>query len=187
MPNLHVIFLPFETLGLEDINVVIVGQNPYDYEKGMASGMALSHSTKMPMSGTLQAINEEVVRCYGKGLRDSTLDGWIRQGVFLINTILTTVQRPHKSKVDHVLQWHFFMEYLFYKMSTERSGIVYILLGHKAQQYSKSIKRTSNLVLSCPFPSKRKGQSETFLGCNVFVEANKFIAKSNKVAIDWTM
>lgn len=175
------VFLPFETMDLSDVRVVIVGQSPYN-DGVNATGIAFAIPRSSKVTATLSVINAEVCRSYGRCIGDYTLSHWVSQGVLLLNSILSTTIRRHTSDTDHTLVWHMFMEYLINYISTHGDNVVFMLWGSDAHKYSGCIRERKHVIESS-FPSSRYTDSKhgPFIGSNVFSKCDKLLGYN----IEW--
>ena len=180
VPALRDVFKPFQLLPLNNVSVVIIGQNPYNAKPGMANGLAFS--LDLGTSATIDAMFSEIRRSYNTIPQSSLLLGWVNQGVLLLNSVLTINLKGSKSTIDHEVAWYFFMRHLVYYISKARPTCVFMLWGTKAHELSKYIRAPSELIIESPFPLN----TEKFLGCNAFVKCNVVLEKYNCTTIDWT-
>lgn len=176
-PEANNIFRVF-SMPLEDIKVVILGQDPYP-NKGEAIGYAFAVAEGVTKPFSLRAIEKEV----GREL-DSTLKSWTEQGVFLLNTALTVA---HKKPNSHSVLWSKFTKKVIDVIATEVKP-VWLLWGLNAIGYQKIIlKNRDNLVLTAPHPAAEAytGGKSGFYGSNHFNKANKFLKDKNTPLINW--
>ena len=171
-PKKENIFKAFELINFEDIRVVILGQDPY-INDGQANGMAFSientsrNFNKNNMPPSLKNIFKEAKINYNNG----DLTNWAKNGVFLLNSILTVEKGKtlsHKNK-----GWETFTDFIVKKLGDREHPIVFMLWGNFAIKKAELIKNFSHLVLksSHPSPLSCKG----FFGNNHFLIAKEFL------------
>ncbi|AAC58092.1 uracil-DNA glycosylase [Alcelaphine gammaherpesvirus 1] len=175
----------------EDVKVVIIGQDPY--HGGQANGQAFSVNKGFPVPPSLQNIFKEVRSCYPDFVSPGhgCLEEWGRQGVLLLNTILTVEAKKPGSHSD--LGWTWFTNLIISTLSNKLNNCVFMLWGSKAIAKSLMINKQRHLVLKAQHPSPLAAKNNysssqcKFLGCGHFLTANKYLTQHNKVPIDWTL
>lgn len=178
------VFSAFEATELDDIKVVILGQDPYHGE-GQAHGLCFSvlpEVTKLPPS--LKNIYKELATdITGFAVpQHGHLQSWAEQGVFLLNTVLTVEQgQAHSHK--H-LGWEQFTDNVINHINDHTTGVVFILWGAHAQKKGKGIDATKHFVLNGPHPSPLSAH-RGFFGCQHFSKTNKLLEQQGKTAINW--
>lgn len=184
IPNLDCIYKPFE-LPLSELNVVIVGQNPYNTAPGIANGIAFSIDEGTDVTATLRVISKELDIEYGKPLEDYTLSHWIKQGVLLLNSSMTINLKDTEPEFSHEDIWSFFMENLLYWISRNKPHTIFMLWGKSANRYTKVLKGADVTVMSTPFPLQRSTEGKSFLNSGVFEKCNSALSKVGKGKINW--
>lgn len=181
-PPVDYIFAAFSGISLENLNVVILGQDPY-HTGGKASGLAFGyHPAYMgPIDSSLKNILNEVETSCGKRWTDVSLRSWRAQGVLLLNTRLTT--ETGKPLAHKNIGWE---KEISKTLSSLQSAAphVYMLWGKEAQSFAHLIDQTNHLVLTASHPcsySAHKG----FIGCQHFRKANEFLSKNGRKPILW--
>ena len=187
-PENEDIFNAFKFSPYSNVKVVIVGQDPY--HDGCAHGLAFSirkGAGKIPPS--LQNIVKEVEADYAQGFLLTpllNLEEWARQGVFLINTVLT-VEKGHPASHSK-LGWQQFTKAAIKKLldrpTNNYTPLVFMLWGKHAQQFEGMIDHNKHLVLKAPHPSPFSAHTG-FLGCKHFTKCNEFLANTNQEPIRW--
>jgi uracil-DNA glycosylase len=124
-PNVERIFYIFNKCELNNIRVVILGQDPYHQHENQANGMAFSVSNVVPIPPSLRNIKKELISCYPNKQFNNDLTHWVEQGVFLLNTSLTVTQNKPGSHIQ--LYSDFIKETI--KMISNKSNIVFCLWG----------------------------------------------------------
>lgn len=184
-PPLKHVFSAFELCPLDQLKVVIIGQDPYP-QLGVADGMAFSCGiTQKPqpsLKNVFEAIEETVYQGYPT-YQDPDLTRWAKQGVLLLNTALTCQVDKVGSHYDI---WQDFIMYTLDMLSLTNSGLVFILLGAKAQEL-ESVIGPNHYVLKASHPASA-AYTKTVWDCkDVFNESNKIIENVNgkTYCIDW--
>ncbi len=181
-PPYDEIFNAFKLTPLDNVKVVILGQDPY-HEEGQAHGLAFSTPEGRPIPRSLKNIFKEINNEYDYPIPESgCLEKWARQGVFLLNTVLTVEDGNANSHSK--CGWQRFTDEVIRILNSQTSPIVFMLWGKQAEKKKELIDNPNHLVLITSHPSPfsaRRG----FLGCNHFRLANEFLAKNNKEKIDW--
>uniref|UniRef100_A0A6C0CF72 Uracil-DNA glycosylase-like domain-containing protein n=1 Tax=viral metagenome TaxID=1070528 RepID=A0A6C0CF72_9ZZZZ len=171
-----------------DVKVVIIGQDPYHQVDGgipSATGCCFECREGDPIRKSLENVFI-VLKKTIPGFEmpaSGELTKWSTQGVLLLNATLTT-----KSGIanEHADIWPFFAMRVLQFLSTMVKNVVYLLWGGPAKTYAKYITKSTNLVLTASHPVAQ-GSSNTFLKCNHFNEANDYLTKYGKKAIDWKL
>ena len=183
-PPYDEIFNAFRLTPLSNVKVVILGQDPY-HEKGQAHGLAFSTPEGRPIPRSLKNIFKEITAEYGYPIPDSgCLEPWAKQGVFLLNTVLTVEDGNANSHSK--CGWQTFTDNVINVLNTQTQPIVYMLWGKQAEKKKELITNPNHLVLISSHPSPfsaRRG----FFGCNHFKLANEFLKENKKEEIDWSL
>lgn len=175
----------------QDIKVIILGQDPY--HKGQATGLAFSVHKDIPIPPSLKNIYSELARTNQNFQvpAHGCLEQWAEQGVLLLNTILT-VERGQAGS-HSALGWVWFTNYIISCLSEKLSNCVFLLWGSKAIQKASLVDSQRHLVLKAQHPSplatknKKPSLWSPFIGCNHFEEANIYLTKHNRGAVDWRL
>ncbi|MBR0270995.1 MAG: uracil-DNA glycosylase [Methanobrevibacter sp.] len=178
------IYNAFEFTPLGNVKVVILGQDPY-HEKGQAHGLAFSTPEGRPIPRSLKNIFKEIQAEYNYPIPDSgCLEKWAKQGVFLLNTVLTVREGEANSHSD--CGWQTFTDNVIRILNEQTQPIVFMLWGKQAEKKTELLTNPNHLVLTTSHPSPfsvRRG----FFGCNHFKMANEFLKKNNIEEIDWKL
>ena len=178
------IFNAFKLTPLNDVKVVILGQDPY-HEAGQAHGLAFSTPEGRPIPRSLKNIFKEINAEYDYPIPESgCLESWAKQGVFLLNTVLTVEDGNANSHSK--CGWQTFTDNVIKILNQQSQPIVFMLWGKQAEKKKELITNTNHLVLITSHPSPfsaRRG----FLGSEHFRLANEFLNKNNKEEIDWRL
>ncbi len=181
-PSMNDIFNSMKLTAFEDIKVVILGQDPY-HNEGQAMGLSFSVPSgveKPPsLSNMFKELNDE-----GFEMPDSgDLTGWAKQGVLLLNTVLTV--RAHTPNSHKGQGWEQFTDSIIKKISENRKNVVFLLWGANARSKRPLIDTTKHLVLECAHPSPLSAYNG-FFGCGHFVKANAYLIKHGVLPVDWS-
>ena len=178
------IFNAFKLTPLNEVKVVILGQDPY-HEKGQAHGLAFSTPAGRPKPRSLNNIFKEINAEYDYPIPESgCLESWANQGVFLLNTVLTVEEGNANSHSK--CGWQIFTDNVIKLLDCQTQPIVFLLWGKQAEKKKELIKNPNHLVLITSHPSPfsaRRG----FFGSNHFIKANEFLKQNNLKEIDWRL
>ena len=164
------------------VKVVIIGQDPY-HEKGQANGLAFSVGPDVAIPPSLLNIYKELHDDLGLYIPDNgCLEKWARQGVLLLNNVLTV--RAHKAYSHQNIGWEQFTDAVFHAVEEEKRPLVYMLWGSHAAKKASLVKNPSHLVLTAPHPSPLSAY-RGFFGCRHFSKCNSFLEENKIAPIDW--
>lgn len=176
------VFAAFENCPYENIKVVILGQDPY-HEPHQAHGMCFSVNPGVDIPPSLRNIYQELNRELGCKIPDNGyLLPWAKQGVFLLNTVMTVERGKANSHAGH--GWETFTDHVIEHINEKEDPVVFLLWGRNARNKVSMIDRSKHLVLECAHPSPLSAY-HGFFGCNHFVTANQFLKDHGKEPIDW--
>ena len=183
-PPKEEIFNAFKLCPIDNVKVVILGQDPY-HEALQAHGLAFSTPEGRPIPRSLKNIFKEINAEYDFPIPQSgCLEKWAKQGVFLLNTVLTVEEGNANSHSD--CGWQTFTDNVIKLLNDQRQAIVFMLWGKQAEKKKELITNPNHLVLITSHPSPfsaRRG----FLGSNHFKSANEFLKEKNIKEIDWNL
>ena len=183
-PPYEEIFNAFKLTPLSDVKVVILGQDPY-HEPGQAHGLAFSTPEGRPIPRSLKNIFKEINEEYDYPVPESgCLESWAKQGVFLLNTVLTVEKGNANSHSK--CGWQTFTDNVIKILDGQAQPIVFLLWGKQAEKKKELINNPNHLVLVTSHPSPfsaRRG----FFGSNHFKLANEFLKENKKEEIDWKL
>ncbi|XP_039580799.1 uracil-DNA glycosylase isoform X1 [Passer montanus] len=166
-----------------DVKVVILGQDPYHGPK-QAHGLCFSVQKPVPPPPSLENIykelSEDIEGFTHPGHGDLT--GWAKQGVLLLNAVLTV--RAHQATSHKERGWEQFTDAVVSWLNKNLHGLVFMLWGAYAQRKGSSIDRKRHHVLQTVHPSPLS-VNRGFFGCRHFSKTNEFLKKSGKKPIDW--
>ena len=176
------LFRAFELTPLKSVRAVILGQDPY-HEPGQAHGLCFSVKPGVAIPPSLENIYKELSDDLGLYVpNNGYLEKWARQGVLLLNTVLTV--RAHQANSHQGLGWEQFTDAVIRILNEEDRPIVYMLWGRPAQQKGASLDNPRQLVLKAPHPSPLSAY-RGFFGCGHFSRANRFLEENGIEPVDW--
>ncbi|MEC7118424.1 MAG: uracil-DNA glycosylase [Pseudomonadota bacterium] len=177
------IFNAFERTPLEQVKVVILGQDPYHGPR-QANGLAFSVQRSIPIPPSLRNIFHELSTDLGIKLANhGDLTRWADQGVLLLNSVLTvTAGQP----TSHQGQgWERFTDAVIDVINQQTEKTVFILWGAYAQKKGQRIDTERHLVLKAAHPSPLAANRGGFFGCRVFSKTNQYLQQHGKQPIQW--
>lgn len=182
-PPKNKIFNAFELTPFEDVKCVILGQDPYIREN-QAMGLSFSVNKGIAIPPSLLNVFKEMVRdgCLSKLPKHGDLSEWAKQGVLLLNPILTV--REGKSNSHASFGWKTFTQEAIKKISKECENVVFMLWGNDAKVYESIIDTKKHHILKAGHPSPLN-KTVPFVGCSHFSKTNELLKKSGKTAINW--
>jgi len=182
-PPRELIFNAFKLTPLEKVSVVIIGQDPY-HEKGQAMGLAFSVPDTSKCPPSLNNIFKEIEIEFGTPCdKIGDLTYLTRQGVFLINTILTVEEgKPMSHKIK---EYSYFMQDLLGFLNELDQPIVFMLWGGPAQKYEPLITNKNRLVIKRTHPSPLGANHGGWFNTDTFKSCNRFLASNNVKTIEW--
>lgn len=176
------VFQAFWLTPLEKVRAVIVGQDPY-HGPGQAHGLSFSVKPPTKPPPSLRNIFKELADDLGPPLRvDGDLTSWARQGVFLLNTILTVEQAQPLSHAAY--GWQAFTTAVIRRLAARPQPIVFVLWGRDARQVESLLDGTAQVVLKAPHPSPLSAH-RGFFGSRPFSQINRYLSKFGVPPIDW--
>lgn len=178
------IFAAFDNCPFQQVKVVILGQDPY-HEPGQAHGLCFSVPNGVAVPPSLVNIIKEINSDLGTNIPATcgNLSQWAEQGVLLLNATLTV--RAHQAGSHQRRGWETFTDAAISALSTQRSGIVFLLWGSFATNKAQLIDRSKHFVLTAPHPSPLSAY-RGFFGCKHFSQANTLLQQQGLPPIDWT-
>lgn len=184
-PDMHSIFNALHHTSYADTKVVILGQDPY-HGPGQAHGLSFSVRPGVAIPPSLKNMYKELQEDVGFRIpKHGCLVPWTRQGVLLLNTVLTVREaqpNSHKGK-----GWEGFTDKVIRLLGHRESPLVFMLWGAHAQSKRALIPaERGHLVLEAPHPSPLSAH-RGFLGCRHFSKANDFLERHGRGAVDWTL
>ena len=184
-PPSNLIFNAFNYFNLEQLNVVIIGQDPYHGPK-QAMGLCFSVPEGVKVPPSLANIYKELSDDLNvdTSTRSGDLTNWASQGVILLNTALTVRQSKANS---HSKIWNQFTKIILKKLSQEKSDIIFILWGGHAKSYKKLIQESNNnhYFIESNHPSPLSANRGGWFGSKPFSKANNYLETLGKNPINW--
>ena len=176
------IFNALHLTPLSETKVLIVGQDPY-HEPGQAHGLCFSVKPGVEVPPSLQNIYQELHDDLGCDIPDNGyLEKWARQGVLLLNSVLTV--RAHRAASHHGHGWEQFTDAIIEAVNAQDRPIVIMLWGRHAQDKKPMFTNPAHLVLTAPHPSPLSAY-RGFFGCRHFSKCNEFLKDHGVEPIDW--
>lgn len=181
-PPADEIFTAFEMTPLSDVKVVIIGQDPY-HGDGQAHGLCFSVKPDVETPPSLVNMYKELnsdLGCYIPN--NGYLTKWAKQGVLLLNTVLTV--RAHQANSHRGIGWEEFTDAAIRILNEQDRPIVYLLWGKPAQTKKAMLNNPKHLILEAPHPSPLSAY-RGFFGCQHFSKTNEFLKANGLEPIDW--
>jgi len=183
-PSEDKIFLAFKLTQLEGVKVVILGQDPY-HNIGQANGLSFSVPVGYRIPPSLKNIIKELKE--DVNIKDPThgnLECWAKQGVLLLNSILTV--QANEPASHNKIGWQLFTDSVISAISSNLNNVVFMFWGNYAIQKSKLVDKEKHLILEAAHPSPFSAH-RGFLGCKHFSQANNYLLKNGKEIINWNI
>ena len=181
-PSMYDIFNSMKLTTLDSVKVVLLGQDPY-HNQGQAMGLSFSVPKGIDKPPSLVNMFKELKAETGvEPPTHGDLTGWAKQGVLLLNTVLTV--REHQANSHKGKGWEIFTDSIIKKISDYKEHVVFLLWGANARSKKALIDQTKHLVLECAHPSPLSAYNG-FFGCGHYLKANEFLVKNNLQPIDW--
>ena len=179
-PKKSDIFKSLKLTEYEDTRVVILGQDPY-HEDNQANGLAFSVNDGIKLPPSLVNIYKEIESEYQcKVNRRGNLEYLARQGVLLLNTVLTV--RAHNANSHKDMGWEIFTDKIIEKLNEREDPVIFVLWGNNAIKKEKLINKGRHYVLTAAHPSPLSAY-RGFFGCNHFKKINEILRYLNKEEI----
>lgn len=180
-PPIDLMLRAFELTQFESIKVVILGQDPY-HGDGQANGLAFSVNNNQPVPPSLINIFFELDRDLNIKNVNGDLTPWAKQGVLLMNSIMTVERDIPGSHIN--LGWEKFTDTIISGISTHLSNVVFILWGNYAQSKESLIDTTKHLIIKSSHPSPLSAYI-SFFDSKPFSATNEYLILHSKAPIDW--
>lgn len=183
-PPVDDLFNAFHYTPLSNVKVVILGQDPY-HGDGQAHGLCFSVKKGVDIPPSLVNIYTELHDDIGcKIPKHGCLEKWAKEGVLLLNTVLTV--RAHQALSHRGIGWEQFTDAAIRILNEQNRPIVFILWGKPAQEKEKMLNNPKHLVLKAPHPSPLSAY-RGFFGSRPFSRTNEFLEKNGVEPIDWSI
>lgn len=181
-PNMYDIFNALKYTPYKDVKVVILGQDPY-HGDGQAHGLCFSVKKGITPPPSLQNIFQELHDDLGcKIPNHGELTKWAKQGVLMLNTVLTVRKGQPNSHANK--GWEQLTDAIIEKLNQREEPIVFLLWGRNAKNKIPLISNPNHLILSCSHPSPFSA-NYGFFGCHHFSKTNEFLIQHHSSPIDW--
>lgn len=175
------IFNAFEQCPFDKVRVVILGQDPY-HQPGQAMGLSFSVPKGVPLPASLKNIYKEIQSDLNVKMPDhGDLTEWAKNGVFLLNAILTV--EKSKAGSHQKTGWQEFTDAVIKNLSNHKNKIVFLLWGNYARSKKLLIDQSKHAVLEAAHPSPLAGGA--FFGCRHFSKTNEILIQLNQPPIEW--
>lgn len=176
------IFNAFHFTPLNEVKVVILGQDPY-HNVGQAHGLCFSVKPDVEIPPSLVNIYKELQDDLGCTIpNNGYLTKWAKQGVMMLNTVLTV--RAHQANSHQGIGWEQFTDAAIRILNEQDRPIVYLLWGSPAQKKAQMLNNPKHLILKAPHPSPLSAY-RGFFGCKHFSQTNEFLREHGLEPIDW--
>lgn len=183
-PNMYDIFNALKYTSYSDVKAVILGQDPY-HGAGQAHGLCFSVKKGVEPPPSLKNIFKEINEELGIMPPDhGELTAWAKQGVLLLNTVLTV--RAGQANSHKGIGWESFTDRIIELLNERSKPMVFLLWGANARRKSGLITNPAHLILSCAHPSPLSAYNG-FFGCGHFKACNDFLISNGETPIDWSL
>jgi uracil-DNA glycosylase len=182
-PKENEIFAAFEKCSFEDVNVVVIGQDPY-HGFGQANGLCFSVSEEMACPPSLVNIFKEVQSDLEKPVcLSGDLTRWAKQGVLLLNATLTV--RESEAGSHQKKGWEVFTDAVIQLISEEKKEVVFLLWGGFAKKKGKRIDQDKHCILESGHPSPLSANRGYWFGNKCFSKTNAYLKSKGKPEVQW--
>ena len=182
-PPKELVFKVFD-LPLQDIKVVILGQDPY-HNPGQACGLSFSVNDGVPLPKSLINIYKELYDDLGiTPAKTGNLEKWFKQGIFLLNSVLTVEEYSPASHSN--VGWQDFTDYIIETISQKNNNVVFVLWGSYARSKKTLIDSSRHKIIESPHPSPLSAY-RGFFGSKVFSRINSYLEEVGKKPIDFDL
>ena len=184
-PPKQEVFSSFYYTDLDKVKVVILGQDPY-HEPGQACGLCFAVKPGIELPPSLVNIYKEIEEETGAKMnyRNGYLVSWAKQGVLLLNTVLTV--EAHRANSHKDRGWETFTDHVIEKLNSLDQPIVFLLWGANARSKQALLNNPRHLILTSAHPSPLSVY-RGFFGCGHFRRTNEFLSANGREPIDWRM
>ena len=182
-PSMYDIFNSMKYTPFKDVKVVLLGQDPY-HNEGQAMGLSFSVPKGVDKPPSLVNMFKELVSETGcKTPESGDLTGWAKQGILLLNTVLTV--RAHQANSHKGKGWEKFTDSIIKKISDQKENVVFLLWGGNARSKKPLIDGKRHLILECAHPSPLSAYNG-FFGCGHYIKTNEYLISHGKTPVDWS-
>lgn len=181
-PDMYDIFNALKYTSFADTRAVIIGQDPY-HGPGQAHGLCFSVKKGVPLPPSLVNIYKEITDDLGVTMpQHGELTGWAKQGVLLLNTVLTVRAGQPNSHKDK--GWEIFTDRVISELNRKETPVVFLLWGANAEKKARVIANPIHKKLITVHPSPLSAY-RGFFGCRHFSKANEILISSGQSPIEW--
>lgn len=181
-PTIDNLWTAFKMTPFKNVKVVILGQDPY-HGAGQAHGLSFSVQPGVPLPPSLRNMCKELSSDIGCPIPEhGTLTGWARQGVLMLNTVLTV--REGQAHSHRGQGWEQFTDEVIRQLSARKEPVVFILWGRPAQQKKRFIDMKQNAVIESVHPSPLSA-SRGFFGSRPYSATNQILESWKETPIEW--
>ncbi len=183
-PERKNMFNAFKLTPLEEVKVVIFGQDPY-HEEGQAMGLCFSVPDNIKTPPSLINIYKEIEDEYNTVIfnKGGDLTYLAKQGVLLLNTILTV--REHLPMSHNIKEYNLFMQDIIEVLNNLEQPIVFLLWGGPAKRLAVHLTNKNHLILTATHPSPLGANQGGWFGSQIFIKTNEFLVKNGVTPINW--
>ena len=181
-PKMENIFSALKLCDYDDIKVVIIGQDPY-HEEGQAHGLSFSVQPGIEIPPSLLNIYKELqsdLGCYIPN--NGFLEKWAKQGVLLLNNVLTV--RAHMANSHKDCGWETFTDRIIEELNKRETPVIFVMWGSCAKKKELLITNPIHKILKAPHPSPLSAY-RGFFGCKHFSTTNNILMENGELPIDW--
>lgn len=183
-PDMYHIYSALELTPFEKVKVVILGQDPYHGEN-QAHGLSFSVQPGVKVPPSLKNIYKELENDLGfQPVSHGYLESWAKQGVLLLNTVLTV--RANQAYSHRDCGWERLTDVMIQKLNDREKPIVFILWGKPAQEKIKMINANKHCIIRAPHPSPLAAH-RGFFGSKPFSQTNQFLLQMGEEEINWQL
>lgn len=177
------VFQAFEDTSYQDVKVCVLGQDPY-HGPGQAHGLAFSIGQGIALPPSLKNIFKELAEDTGQPLRQNgNLQDWSKQGVFLLNTVLTV--EKGKANSHQKLGWEEFTDHVISVLNKREEPVIFLLWGNPSIKKATLIDQNKHIILQSPHPSPLAAY-RGFFGSKPFTKINQELIRLGREPIRWS-
>jgi uracil-DNA glycosylase len=180
-PPAKFIFNALDSLPVDKVKVVILGQDPY-HGPGQAHGLSFSVPDGIALPPSLINIYKELTTDLGKTSQSGNLERWVKEGVLLLNATLTV--RAHQAGSHQNKGWEQFTDAVIHRLADTKDHLVFILWGNYAQKKGAFIDTNKHLVIKSAHPSPLSAYNG-FFGSRPFSKTNEYLEAHGQKPINW--
>ena len=183
-PDMYSIFNALHYTSYADTKVLILGQDPY-HEPGQAHGLSFSVQPNVPPPPSLVNIFKELETDLGCTVpNNGCLEPWARQGVLLLNTVLTV--QAHRANSHRDKGWEIFTDKIISLLNQREKPVAFILWGSPARRKKAMLTNPQHFIVHSPHPSPLSAY-RGFFGSRPFSKVNKFLESVGEEPINWQL